>query len=154
MAMLRHGIVLAVLMTLGLPVAAQPFRPSLTYCNRTESDVRVATAYDLAGTSQISSRGWSTVRGCTCRTIIQGVTLRATEVFLLANRGGTGNILKPARAPMCVRADGFAFVNENANPQSCAAAGGQWTSFKRYDTAGRAHRVNLRRTGECILMDP
>lgn len=135
------------------PISAQPFRPTVNFCNRTLSDVRVATAYDLDGTRQITSRGWFTVRACTCRTVISGVNLRATEVFLLANRGGVGNVLQPARAPICLTTARFEFRDANANAGACAAAGGQFSLFKMHDTRGGVHRVNLRRQGECNLMD-
>jgi uncharacterized membrane protein len=154
--MSRHFVLLVLVGTAlawaGGPASAQPFRPSLKFCNRTLSDVRVATAYDLEGTNQITSRGWFNVRACTCRTIIDGVALRATEVFLLANRGGVGNVLTDARAPICMSPSRFEFRDQNANAQACSAAGGQFSLYKMYDTRGTAHRVNLRRAGECNLM--
>lgn len=149
---LRRCLVLVVL-ACGATALAQSFEPSLKFCNSTRADVRVATAYDLDGTDEMTSQGWFVVRGCTCRTVIQNVSLRATEVFVIANRNGIGNLLSNPRAEICLRSTQFNFRNQNRSRQACTAAGGQLALFKRYDTQGRDHRVTIRRAGECNPID-
>jgi len=133
--------------------AQDVFRPSVKFCNRTSSNANVAIGFDRAGSSQSTSIGWFAVKGCTCRTILQNTPLKATEIFLLANRdGGITNILQPARGLMCIKSRAFNMTNENANAQSCSAAAGSWTPFKMYDTKGQPRTVNLTHTGQCNLM--
>jgi len=133
--------------------AQDVFRPSVKFCNKTTSNANVAVGFDRAGSSQSTSIGWFVVKGCTCRTILQNTPLKATEIFLLANRDGSAtNLLQPAAGPMCIKNRSFNMTNENANAQACASAAGSWTPFKMYDTKGHAHTVNLTHTGQCNLM--
>jgi uncharacterized membrane protein len=136
------------------PAAAQTFHRNISFCNRTTGDVGVALGFDRAGTSQITSKGWWIVRGCTCRSLTSA-DLRATEIFFLVTRGGgTVNVLGDARAPMCADPrNRFEFLGQNANPGACAAGGGQWTNFKFKDTGTQENfRLNFRIPGQCNLM--
>ncbi len=149
------GLIVAITAAgLGMPGSADAFDRSITFCNRTTSDVDVALGVDLAGTSDTTSKGWYKVRGCTCRTLLHA-DLRATEIFLLATRSGLDNVLQGGRARLCVHpSNGFSYLAENASQSSCNGAGGEWVTFKWYDTGTRSdYRLNLRREGECNLMD-
>jgi len=157
MAAVRSALLAAAaLVAAGLasPAAAQTFHRNISFCNRTTGDVNVALGFDRAGTSQITSKGWFVVRGCTCRSLMSA-DLRATEIFFLVTRGGgAANVLGDARAPMCADPrNRFEFVNQNANAGACAAAGGQFTNFKFKDTGTQENfRLNFRITGQCNLM--
>lgn len=129
------------------------FRPSVKFCNRTLADAKVAISFDRAGSTQSTSIGWYDVKGCTCRTVLQNTQLKATEIFLLANRGwGMDNLLQPAKGRLCTKNMAFNLTRENANAQACTAAGGTWSPSKWYDTVGRPYTVNLRHVGQCNLM--
>jgi uncharacterized membrane protein len=132
---------------------AEAFDKSISFCNRTTSDVNVAIGVDFAGTSDTTSKGWYKVRGCTCRSILSG-NLRATEIFFLATRSGLDNVLQGGKARLCVHArNGFSYLAENASQASCERAGGAWATFKWYDTgADPTYRLNLRSQGQCNLM--
>lgn len=133
---------------------ASAFDRSVTFCNRTTTDVNVAVGADFEGTSGFTSTGWFKTSACTCRTVLDA-SLRATEVFVYAKWMGTrGNVLSNAAAPTCVKhGSRFDFVAENANQSSCESAGGSWENYKFYDTAANSGKtINLRRTGECNLM--
>lgn len=151
----QAGLYAAFIILAGLVGAqrAGAFERNISFCNRTTSDVHVAIAFDREGTSQITSKGWYRVRGCTCRSIVSA-NLRATEIFFLATRSGLDNILQGGRAPICVHPNSaFEFVGQNDNAGRCAAAGGQMATFKWYDTADRTnYRLNLRSSGQCNLM--
>lgn len=134
--------------------AAEAFDRQVTFCNRTKTDVFVAVAADLEGTSQITTSGWFKASACSCQTVLNA-RLRATEVFVYAKWTGTrGNVLDNARAPLCVKHGvGFDLVRENDNQASCERSGGFWDFFKFYDTANSSSkRINLRIPGECNLM--
>jgi uncharacterized membrane protein len=134
-------------------LAQDVFRPSLKFCNRTTPNANVAVGFDRAGSSNSTSLGWYVVKGCTRRTILQNTPLKATEVFLIANRdGGTSNVLQPAKGPLCIRNKSFNMTSQNSNAQSCSAAGGSWALMKMYDTKGRPFVVNLTHAGQCNLM--
>ena len=133
--------------------AAQAFDRHISFCNRTTSPVDIAIGLDFAGTSEITSKGWFKVRGCTCRSLLRA-DLRATEIFFLASRSGFDNVLQGGRAPLCVSEKGFSFRAQNTSRQSCSNAGGHWATFKMYDTGNRTnYRLNLRSPGQCNLMD-
>lgn len=146
------SIVVLAAACLGSP-SADAFSRSLSFCNRTTSDVNVAVGVDLAGTADTTSKGWYKVRGCTCRSILSA-ELRATEVFFLAARSGTDNVLKGGRAPLCVHpTKAFSYLAENAGQRSCTNAGGKWATFKWYDTGvSTGYRINLRSGSQCNLM--
>jgi uncharacterized membrane protein len=133
---------------------ADTFRPSVKFCNRTLPPANVAISYDLAGSSNSTSVGWYVVKGCTCRTILQNKPLKATEIFLLANRAiGQPNLLQPAKGGICTKDVAFNLTEGNANARACTAAGGRWMIFRWYDTVGKPLTVTLRIPGQCNLMD-
>lgn len=136
------------------PTAAAAFDKQITFCNKTLRDVYVALAYDLSGTSEITSKGWFKTVACTCRTVLNA-NLRATEVFFLITREGLENVVADARAPICAHpSDGFNHRSENASQASCENAGGAWAMYKWKDTGtDPSYTYSLTRQGECNLMD-
>jgi uncharacterized membrane protein len=131
---------------------AHGFTGKVTLCNRTPPELEVAVAYDLPGTSEITSQGWWAVRGCTCRTLIDQ-ELAATEVFLLITKSGSPEPLVDGAAPICVHpSNKFTFRLANTNSAQCARSGGDWVKFKRYDTQGKNFTLNFRSqsTARCI----
>jgi len=134
-------------------VHPQSFTPSVKFCNRTIAQAWVAISYDRAESSQSTSVGWYKVQGCTCRTVLQNTLLKATEVFVLANRGwGMPNLLQPAKGMACVKKSAFNLTAENTNAKTCAASTGSWVPFTWHDTIGRPYTVNLREARQCNLM--
>lgn len=148
---LRSMAMAALLLGEASAAQAQPFRPTVTFCNRTLRPMTTAIAYDLIGTTKQTTDGWYKVQACTCRTLMQNRPLRATEVFVMATRDGV-NLLRDARPGLCVKSTAFSFREENGNPAACAAAGGRPGMFKWYDTGGRTKTISLTRPGECNLM--
>ena len=135
-----------------LPAIA--FERSVTFCNRTSTDVTVSIAADFEGQSGLTSKGWFKTGACTCRTILNA-DLRATEFFVYAKWVGTqGNILNNAKAPICVKhGSKFNFNDENDNQGSCQNAGGSWENYRFYNTdVNPSKTVNLRRGSDCNLM--
>jgi uncharacterized membrane protein len=152
----RHRIALLACAAAAWTASAHPadtFRPSVKFCNRTLPTAYVAISYDLAPSSNSTSVGWYAVNGCTCRTVLQNKQLKATEIFLLANRGnGKLNLLQPAKGGMCTKDVAFNLTDGNANARACTAAGGRWMNSRWYDTVGKPLTVNLRIPGQCNLM--
>ena len=136
------------------PLSSIAFDRSVTFCNRTTTDVNVAVGADFEGTSGFTSSGWFKASACSCRTVLNA-NLRATEVFVYAKWMGTrGNILNDARAPTCMKhGTRFEFVGQNANRSACEGAGGSWENFKFYQTGTNSGKtIHLRRGSECNLM--
>jgi uncharacterized membrane protein len=151
------GGFLALFLALGLGGAdvAQAFERNISFCNRTASKVDVAIGFDRSGTSESTSKGWFSVQGCSCRSIVSA-DLRATEIFFLVTRSGLANVLSGGRAPLCVhRSSAFTFVGENAGAGRCRRGGGEWiTDAKFFDTGSRTnYKLNLRAQGQCNQMD-
>lgn len=136
------------------PLPAGAFDRSVTFCNRTTTDVNVAVGADFEAASGFTSKGWFKTSACSCRTVLNA-GLRATEVFLYAKWMGTrGNILNNAGAPTCVRhGSSFNFNGQNASRAACEGAGGSWENYKFYDTGTNPGKtINLRRGSDCNLM--
>jgi uncharacterized membrane protein len=134
-----YGAILAALALATLPgiVHAQTFHRTVTYCNRTADPLVVAVGFDRAGTTQITSKGWTGIAACSCRAILDE-ELRATEVFIMAAKKGTSTPLVQGTGPMCIHpTNGFEFRRENANQATCQQAGGQWVKFTFHDTGTR-----------------
>ena len=121
MASISRIAVLSICILAASPASA--FERSVTFCNRTTTDVTVAIAADFEGQSGLTSKGWFRTSACTCRTILNA-NLRATEFFVYAKWVGTqGNILNNAKAPICVmHGSKFNFNSENNNRGSCENA--------------------------------
>jgi uncharacterized membrane protein len=138
-------------------IAASPafaFERTVTFCNRTTDKVNVAVAADFEGQSGLTSKGWTNMAACSCRTILDA-NLRATEFFVYAKWMGTqGNILNNAKAPICVlHGSRFNFNDQNDNRGACESAGGSWENYRFYNTDVNATKtINLRRGGDCNLM--
>jgi uncharacterized membrane protein len=133
---------------------ASAFDREVTFCNKTSRSVDVAVAYDLSGTSEITSKGWFTTQPCSCRRVINA-DLRATEVFFLVTREGLENVVADARAGICVHpSDSFTYRSANASAGRCEDAGGEWAYFKMKDTGGNSsYTYSVRGEGACNLMD-
>lgn len=137
-----------------LAAPAVAFERSVTFCNRTTTDVTVSIAADFEGQSGLTSKGWFKTGACTCRTILSA-NLRAMEFFIYAKWVGTrGNILNNAKAPICVKhGSRFNFNGENDSRSSCENAGGSWENYRFYDTnVNPSKTVNIRRGSDCNLM--
>ena len=131
---------------------AQSFQRNVQFCNHGREALNVAAGFDRTGTSESTSKGWTTVQPCTCRTVISD-SLRATEVFLYASRQGTMQPVLNGRGPLCINSQrGFAFVSQNRNEQACNAAGGKWVNFQFHDTgAQQSSTVTFRQPNSCNL---
>jgi uncharacterized membrane protein len=131
---------------------AQSFQRNVKFCNHGREALNVAAGFDRAGTSESTSKGWTIVQPCTCRTVISG-SLRATEVFLYASRNGTMQPVLNGRGPLCINSQQrFAFVAQNRNQQACAAAGGKWVNFRFHDTGTQQNStVTFRQPNSCNL---
>ena len=145
----------ALLLALGMMQAsahAQTFQRNVKFCNHGREALNVAAGFDRAGTSESTSKGWTIVQPCTCRTVISD-QLRATEVFLYASRRGTAQPVLGGRGPLCINPKrGFAFVAQNRNEQACNAAGGRWVNFEFHDTGTRPDMtVTFRQPNSCNL---
>ncbi len=152
--MARISSYAAALISMLIASQAVAFERSVSFCNRTTTDVTVSIAADFEGQSGISTKGWYKTSACTCRTILNA-DLRATEFFVYAKWVGTqGNILSNAKAPICVKhGSKFSFNEENNNRGSCESAGGSWENFRFYNTdVNPSKTVNLRRGGDCNQM--
>ena len=105
----------ALLLALGVMQSAhaQTFQRNVKFCNHGREALNVAAGFDRAGTSESTSKGWSIVQPCTCKTVISD-QLRATEVFLYASRQGTMQPVLGGRGPLCINTTrGFTFVSQN-----------------------------------------
>lgn len=152
---MRRMLPIIALLAAALPTAAEAFQSHIQFCNRTAQAVTVAIAYDAAGTTKITSRGWFNTAPCACRDLINEET-RATEFFLwVAKQGAIKTGLLAGKAPLCLNpTKRFRFVAENDNQSACTRAGGHWDKFAFHDTKGeRFFKVEFRRqgVGQCNL---
>jgi len=130
------SVVVALASILGLVDAGHAFNTNVKFCNHTSDPLEVAVAYDAAGTSEITSRGWFGVAACACTDVINTQT-RATEFFTLVTKKGNDTVINSGQAPLCVHpSKGFRFMGENASRASCHGADGRWVNFAFHDTKG------------------
>jgi uncharacterized membrane protein len=138
-------LALAMASILGSTNAAHAFQTNVKFCNRTTEALVIAAGFDVTGTSETTSKGWTNIAPCSCRDVINANT-RATEFFLLTARKGTTAALQSGRAPLCIHpTKAFRFVGENASRDTCTRAGGRWVNFAFHDTKGASNfHVNFR----------
>lgn len=141
---LMGGIAAAVAM-LGLTGTATAAQRQVILCNKSNMNYEVAVGYDLTGTSETTSRGWTTVRSCACETLFNA-DVRATEFFYYVTKQGADvtDALSSGRGPLCVRGRGFKFLSQNTSRAACNGAGGNWVNFAFANAERPRHTVNFR----------
>jgi uncharacterized membrane protein len=84
---------------------------SLEICNATKQKLRVAIAYNEAGTGQFVSKGWWGLNACGgCLTVLQQHdTSRYDEVYIHADADGSGEEVIGGRFRYCVSVDRFQY---------------------------------------------
>ena len=137
--------VAATVAILGFTGTAMAVQRQVILCNKSNINFEVAVAYDLTGTSESTSRGWTTVSSCACETLFDA-DVRATEFFYYVTRKGAAvtDALSSGRGPVCVRSRGFRFLSENRNRAACNNAGGTWVKFAFANADKPRHTVNFR----------
>lgn len=154
MRFVTRGLLCAIAATLVSLVSAHlqsahAFQRNVSFCNRSTEAVSVAVGYDLSGTTQITSKGWTKIAPCSCRNVLNA-ELRATEIFVLTVKQGSTTPLVAGRAFLCIHPrNAFEHRSGNADATSCRRHGGTWVKFVYHDTGTQTdYAIEHRRSGQ------
>jgi hypothetical protein len=135
------------ILTISLVGSAQAFQRNVSLCNRSTETLEVAYAYDAAGTSEITSRGWRKIAPCSCRDLFSA-DVRASEFFYYITRSGTFDTLSGGNAPICIDpSNAFRYLNQNRSQSSCQQSGGRWVNFAFSNATSTDFKLNFRMSG-------